>query len=76
MATSSKANISKTENFFWIFHYVPEIYVKFGVFSKKDQVPTSSNADISETKNFLRIIYCVSEIYLKFEVFWKKRSVS
>ena len=32
MATSSNADISETENFFWIFYYVSEIYVKFGVF--------------------------------------------
>ena len=32
MATSSKANISETENFFRIFYCVSEIYVKFGVF--------------------------------------------
>ena len=32
MATSSNADISETENFFWIFYIVSEIYVKFGVF--------------------------------------------
>ena len=35
MATNLKGNISKTEHFFRIFYYVPEIYVKFGVFSEK-----------------------------------------
>ena len=38
MATSSKADISESEHFFWIFHYVFEIYVKFGVFRKKRSV--------------------------------------
>ena len=32
MATSSKDDISETENLFWIFYCVSEIYVKFGVF--------------------------------------------
>ena len=32
MATSSKADISETEKFFWIFYCVYEIYGKFGVF--------------------------------------------
>ena len=35
MARSSKADISETENFFWIFYCVSEIYVKFGVFFEK-----------------------------------------
>ena len=35
MATSFKADISKTERFFRIFYYVSEIYVKFEVFRKK-----------------------------------------
>ena len=35
MATSSKADISETENVFRIFYYVSEIYVKFRVFWKK-----------------------------------------
>ena len=34
-ATSSKADISKTENFFSIFYCFNEIYVKFRVFWKK-----------------------------------------
>ena len=38
MATSSNADISETENFFWIFYYVSEIYVKFGIFSRKRSV--------------------------------------
>ena len=32
IATSSKADIPETENFFLIFYCVSEIYVKFGVF--------------------------------------------
>ena len=32
MATSSKADISETENIFLIVSCVSEIYVKFGVF--------------------------------------------
>ena len=32
IATSSKADTSETENFFWIFSCVSEIYVKFRVF--------------------------------------------
>ena len=35
MATSSMADISETEHFFWIFYCFSEIYVKFGVFPKK-----------------------------------------
>ena len=38
MATSPNGDISKTEHFFWIFYCVSEIYVKFGVFSKKTSV--------------------------------------
>ena len=37
MATSSKADISETKNFFRIFYCVSEIYIKLGVFKKKDQ---------------------------------------
>ena len=32
MTTGSNADISESENFFWIFFCVSEIYVKFGVF--------------------------------------------
>ena len=32
MATGPNADISETENFFWIFYCVSEIHVKFGVF--------------------------------------------
>ena len=32
MTTGSNADISESENFFWIFYCVSEIYVKFGVF--------------------------------------------
>ena len=35
MATSCKADISETENFFWTFSCVSEICVKFGVFERK-----------------------------------------
>ena len=35
MATSSKADISETEIFFWIFYCVSEIYVKFKSILKK-----------------------------------------
>ena len=38
LATSSKADNSETENFFWIFDCVSEIYVKFEVFSRKRTV--------------------------------------
>ena len=49
MATSSKADISKTENFFRALYYVSEIYVKFGVFwKKKDQ---SLSLSITENIN-------------------------
>ena len=49
MATSSNSDISKTENFFWIFNYVSEMYVKFGVnLKKKDQ---SHNLSITENIN-------------------------
>ena len=49
MATSSKTEISKTASFFWIFHYVSGIYVKFGVFFlKKDQ---SHSLSITENIN-------------------------
>ena len=46
MTTSSKADISRTESFFWIFFYVSEIYVKFKVFSKKDQSHSFSIKEI------------------------------
>ena len=32
MATISKADISQSERFLWIFYGVSEIYAKFGVF--------------------------------------------
>ena len=35
MATIFKADISETDIFFSIFHYISEIYVKFEVFFKK-----------------------------------------
>ena len=48
MATSRNADMSETENFFSIFNIVSEIYVKFGVFWKKDQ---SHNLSITEIIN-------------------------
>ena len=48
MATSRNADMSETENFFSIFYIVSEIYVKFGVFWKKDQ---SHNLSITEIIN-------------------------
>ena len=35
MATSSKADISETENFFRIFYCVSEIYVKLRIFKSE-----------------------------------------
>ena len=32
MAISSNADMPETENIFWIFYWVSEIYIKFGVF--------------------------------------------
>ena len=57
MATSSKADISGTENFFWIFFYVSEIYVKFKVFLKKDQSHSFSITEIinCETDSYLNV---------------------
>ena len=56
MATSSKADISGTENFFWIFFYVSEIYVKLGVFRKKK--------DQSQSLSITEIINCETGSYL------------
>ena len=57
MATSSKANISETENFFWIFSCVSEIYVKFEYFEKKDQSQSLSITEIinCETGSYLNV---------------------
>ena len=56
MVTSSKADISETENLFSIFYCVSEIYVKFGVFSnKKDQ---------SHSLSITEIINCEKGSYL------------
>ena len=57
MATSSKADISKSERFFWIFYGVSEIYVKFGVFWKKDQSQSLSITEIikCETGSYLNV---------------------
>ena len=51
MATSSKADISGTENFFWIFFYVSEIYVKFKVFLKKGQSHSFSISQFINCEN-------------------------
>ena len=56
MATSSKSDISKTENYFWIFYYVSEMYVKFGVFFKKK--------DHSHSLSISKIINCETGSYL------------
>ena len=48
MATSSNADISQTENFFWIFYCFSEIYVKFlEYFEIKDQSQSLSITEIS-----------------------------
>ena len=50
-ATSSNADISKTENFFSIFYCFNEIYVKFSVFwKKKDQSHSLSITEINNCK--------------------------
>ena len=55
MATNPNADMSKTENFFRIFYCVSEIFVKFGIFSKKDQ---------SQGLSFTEIIKCETGSYL------------
>ena len=58
MATSSKADISGTKNFFLNFFYVSESYVKFGVFcKKKDQSQSLSISEIinCETGSYLNV---------------------
>ena len=58
MATSSNADISQTENFFWIFYCFSEIYVKFlEYFEIKDQSQSLSIKEISncETGSYLNI---------------------
>ena len=57
MATSSNTDLSQTENFFWIFYCVSEIYVKFGAFRKKDQSHRLSIKRVSncETGSYLNI---------------------
>ena len=55
METSSKADISKTENFFSIFYCVSEIYGKFRVFRKKNQ---------SRSLSITAIINCETGSYL------------
>ena len=52
MATSSKADISQTENFFWTLFDVSEIYVKFEVFWKKDQSHTFSITELINCKTY------------------------
>ena len=57
MATSSNADISKTDNFFSIFYYVSEMNVKFQVFSKKNQSHSLSITEIinCETRSYLNV---------------------
>ena len=57
MATSSKADISVSEHFFWIFYFVFKIYVKFGVFSKKDLSHSLSITEIInlDTGSYLNV---------------------
>ena len=57
MATSSKADISQTKNFFWICYCIYEIYVKFGLFWKK--------RDQSKSLSIAEIINCERDSYLK-----------
>ena len=56
MATSSKTDILGTENLFSIFFYISEIYVKFGVFSKKKHQ--------SQSLSILEDINCETGSYL------------
>ena len=51
MATSSKADLLETKNFFWIFYQLSEIYVKFRVFSKKNQSHSLSITEIINCQN-------------------------
>ena len=57
MAARSNENISETENFFRIFYCLSGIYVKFGVFSKKDQSHSLSITEISncQTGSYLKV---------------------
>ena len=57
MATNFEADISKTEHFFRISYYVFEIYVKFGVFSKKNQSHSVTITEIInwETGSYLNV---------------------
>ena len=57
MATSSKGGISETQNFFRVFYCVSKIYVKFGVFWKKDHSPSLSIKEIinCETGSYLNV---------------------
>ena len=56
MATSSNDQIPETENLFSIFYCVSEIYVKYGVFSKKK--------DQSHSLSIKVIINCETDSYL------------
>ena len=49
-ATSSNADISKTENLILIFYYFNEMYVKFEVFEKKDRSHSLSITEINNCK--------------------------
>ena len=55
IATISNADIYETENLFSVSYCISEIYVKFGVFWKKDQSHSLSITDIinSETGSYL-----------------------
>ena len=56
MATIFKADVSETDNFFSIFYYVSEMYVKFfGILKKKDQ---------SDSLTITEIINCETGSYL------------
>ena len=57
MATSSRADISQTQNFLSLFYYVSEIYIKFAVFKKKDQSHSLSITEIinCETGSYLNV---------------------
>ena len=60
MVTSSKADISETENLFSTVYCVSEIYVKFGVFSKKN--------DHSHSLSITEIINCETGSYLNIQM--------
>ena len=57
MATSYNADISETEKLFSIIYCVSDIYVKFGVFPKKNQSYSLSITEIinCETRSYLNV---------------------